>query len=494
MTPFSLASHRALKHQFVLALTCAFSMACTAIPSADIADEDFQAELKQSANRASAPLRLAIAPATVSVNGLGREGFDKASAVNTSIIEQQVLEKLSQAKLVQSQRILPRSSDSNVDTLFWESQDDVLFELDITSLETSFDSHNALWIPNMLIWGYSMVPAWFIPTDRYKLELQGRFQIRLLDRKEPLFTESVTVSTVGTFDEIDRGWRWFGLGAIVGSSLNNKGNWERITAKLFPSAASLLAQQISCRLSPALRKLVRDPNYETQSQRSLAVVVGLGEYQDSKIGAAQKAHRVGAKDYSRVLKAKYGDRYVKTLIDGEATLSRFEAVMKEQLSLARESDNVTVYFAGLTSKSDLLFYDANKQGQGRLPLTALSDLLKTVNANSKTVLLDVGFPDLKIGENELFKPLTQQSINVFTAQRTGRDWIVPAGYRRGLFTHYLISAIMPKGDIKKYKVWTLRELVSFVTLRVESASGFDKSTKQSPKAIFSSVEEIKKGR
>ena len=493
MTPFSLASQRALKHHFILMTACVFTLGCTAIPSADIADEDFQAELKQSANRNSAPLRLAIAPATVSVNGLGREGFDKASAVNTSIIEQQVLEKISQAKLVQSQRILRRSTDSNVDTLFWESQDDVLFELDITSLETSFDSHNALWIPNMLIWGYSMVPAWFIPTDRYKLELQGRFQIRLLDQEEALFSETVAVSTVGTFDEIDRGWRWFGLGAIVGSSLNNKGNWERITAKLFPSAASLLAQQISCRLSPALRKLARDPNYERESRRSLGLVVGLGEYQDSKVGTAQKAHRVGAKDYSKALKAKYGDRYVKTLIDGEATLSRFEAALKEQLSLARESDSVTVYFAGLTSKKDLLFYDANNQGQGRLSLTALSELLKKVKANSKTVLLDVGFPDLKIDESELFKPLTRQSVNVFTAQQTGRDWIVPAGYQRGLFTHYLISAILPRGDLSKYRTWSLRGLVSYVTLRVESASGFDKSTKQRPRAIFSSVEEIKKG-
>ncbi|MDF1664129.1 MAG: hypothetical protein P1V97_20340 [Planctomycetota bacterium] len=466
---------------FCLIALSSLLLGCSAIPSAEISDKDF--EIQRSRQSAPLPIKLAIAPVKISVTGQGMEGFDKAGAIKTSLLERQLDEKIQQAKIVTSQSLLSSKDDTSLDQLFWESGADLILEIEITGLETRFDSHNGFWIPNMLIWGYSMVPAWFIPTDRYELELQGTYKVRLIDNPQALVEESVTVSTIGTFDELDKGWRWFGLGAVVGSSLNNKGNWERITGKLFPSAASLLAQKISCRVEESLKSATSDKNYANDARRSLAIVVGIGEYQQSEKWPAKQALSAGAKALAKSLSLKFGPRYVKSIFDGEATLERIDTLLKEHFSRAREGDDVYLYFAGRTSGQSLIFHNAGERGGGRLSMAALAKRIKDFPGRKK-VLLDVGFPDVEISSRLFFNPLLRQSISVFAGQRTGQYLTVPSGYGRGLFTHHLIAAVDGKGDLNKDNYVSLKEMVSYVTLRVESASGFNKSTKQSPSAFL----------
>lgn len=464
----------------LLALTM-LTIGCSAIPSAEISDREFEAQ--RSLKQGELPISLAIGPTRISVTGLGVEGFDKAAAVQTNLIEGQLLEKLQMAKIVRSQSLLPARDDVDVEQLFWESRKDLLLELEITNLETRFDSHNGFWIPNMLIWGYSMVPAWFIPTDRYELELQAKYKVRFIDRSKAAIEETVTVSTIGTFDELDKGWRWFGLGAVVGSSLNNKSNWERITAKLFPSAASLLAQKVSYRLRDSLKKISSAKNYRKTARRSLALVVGIGEYQQSRKWPIKRSYGNGARDLAKSLKKRFGERYVKAIFDGDATLERFDKLLKEHCGQSRPGDDVYLYFAGRSTGQSLLFHGAGERGGGRLSVAALATRLSQCPGNVN-VLLETGFPDIEIPTKLLFSPFSRRSINVFVAQNTGREWTAPAGYNRGLFTHHLIAAIDGKGDLNNDNYLSLKEIVSYVSLRVESASGFNKTTKQSPAAFL----------
>ncbi|MGZ2962278.1 hypothetical protein AAEQ96_05805, partial [Pseudomonas aeruginosa] len=64
-------------------------------------------------------------------------------------------------------RVRATAADAPADA--WAQHDDLLATVTVEDLETRYEGHNALWIPNMLNWLFWIVPSWFVPVEEYTL-------------------------------------------------------------------------------------------------------------------------------------------------------------------------------------------------------------------------------------------------------------------------------------------------------------------------------------
>jgi len=456
----------------LLLLAGALLSGCNMIPTAEIRDRDY----RNIIGRSDKPMdnTMAVAPLLSVVKGRGQEGFEKASVVKRAGLEARLLSSLQQGRLLRKVIGLKQVDGKTLDGQAWSEGADLMLEVSVSELETKFERHNLLWIPNMLLWVNFLAPAWWIPTDVYRLELKADVRVRLIDQPTPLYQSSVTATAEGTFDEFDRGWRWFGLAAVLGEYFNSKSSWERISTKLYPAASSMLAQKVAVLLDRELRPIVEGKKFRSLSSRTMTLVAGVGSYDKNALPANPRA-AASAKHFAGALAKTLGARYVKALGGAEATKARFLSSLRSHFQHLRANDRAYLYLAADSRAGAIMFYDAGQKGSpaGLLSIKELAAELGKLRGRV-TLFLEADFKDLKLTASQLLQPLTKRGISVLCAVAPGKKIPPPADLDIGLFTFHLVRALGGRADANADKNLRVEEIAAYLLSRVRADSALSK--------------------
>jgi len=463
---------------------CAIASGCSSIPKADILTAPFTTAL--SKRHSTLPLRAVIAPVSIKIEDAGRKGYSRREVATARDIQRALKRSIGKLSVFQSVAEISIAEKLSLDDLAWRQGSDLIIETELVGMQARFVGHSGWWIPNIVNWAYFLAPSWWVATDDYELVLTARIRLRLVDQTEPILATNVSANVTGRFNEFDRGWRWFGLGIILGESFNNRENWQRIARRLFPAGASSLAQVAAVELGPQLEKIVGSDLFERRARRTLGLCVGIDQYATKQEFQPDPASGAAASAFANSLERFSGQRQTKKLSNANATLSLLRRAIDQHLRRARARDDVYIFFSlrsvVTNGEAYLLLYDADDATQSRLSIPRLAELLSGV-AGSVTVLFETDFQGAERSSVlGLFTPLTGRGINVICAGTPGVKLPPTEVYPFGLFTRHLIRGFGGRADLNSDKRVTFKELAASVPDAVESEAGLYNNSSQRPLA------------
>lgn len=232
------------------------------------------------------------------------------------------------------------------------------------------------------------------------------------------------------------------------------------------------------------------------ARRTLAVVVGISEYQDEGIKDLSYAHR-DAELFVEFLQSPSGgelrDSEIRLLTNGRATLARIQSALEWLLKKARQGDQAIIYFAGHgdvetrneEEKGYLLAYDTpyNNYRLNALALDYLNEHIVsglTRKGAKAIVITDACHSGRLAGEQargreatalELARQFASEvkimSCQPYELSQEGGSW----GGGRGVFSYYLIVGLKGLADKDRNREVDLYELEDFLQDSVRRQTG-----------------------
>lgn len=240
------------------------------------------------------------------------------------------------------------------------------------------------------------------------------------------------------------------------------------------------------------------------SSQRWAVVIGVSDYQDSRVPALRYASKDAESFYDWIVSpdgGRYSPQRVKLLVDDDATNNNIKQALYKWLGQAIEEDQVTIFFAGHGSPNSpdtpenlfLLPYDVNYESieSSGFPMWDIETALhRFIKAKKVTVIADachsggIGKPydvvsrsnrALQINRiNSGLQDLSKigDGVAVISASgdgelsREGEEW----GGGHGVFTHFLLEGLEGDADYNSDKDVTLGELIPYLSEKVRRAT------------------------
>jgi len=226
-----------------------------------------------------------------------------------------------------------------------------------------------------------------------------------------------------------------------------------------------------------------------------ALVVGISEYQNPKIGKLNRSH-IDAKDFAEFLKTQdkvFRNLHVTLLTNNEATRQAIETHLKYKLKKALKDDTIIVFLSGHgapdpSSPKDFYFvtYDADPEflGASSVKMSGL-EFARHYDAQRVLVIADAchagGFSFLTQGAQtksaapamELFLREIGESSGIATilSSKPGESsWDIDR-FRNSVFTHYLLEGLKGKADRDRNGVVTLEEAYQYAYKRTKTETG-----------------------
>lgn len=485
-----------LKRLALIAALLAPAAACSSIPDADIRVPDIKA-LTVEGLQSTKPIAgtIAVAPVKVEIPTSGSEDYNPAAIADPELFQERIVHWLNKSGLTNTAVALVVDKNSSVDQQAWDAGADFIIEATITDIKPSFQGHHWSWVPNIVNWLFWMVPAWYVASEEYALDIETKLSVRFIDAEESVYSnggQRLKETARGRFDEFDRGWRLFGFAMLLSPVLNNDGNWSEVASKLYPAAASRAAQRVVENLDLEFRVLADKNSYQLNARRTFAMVIGLGKYKDRENFTGDPKLALGATKLAEVLTNRYAERTVRSYIDETATESKILEGFAQLEARARPEDEVLIYIATrcrplVVGEGEaegesvrLLLYDAEPQTiRGIISAKKLGELAGKIKGKVsvfvETDLSDTRFKRKKV--RELFDDLTKSGASLLIAAQPGES-LAEVEYPYGLFGYHLISAFeraekenYPRADINRDRLLTLEEIAGYVGTRVRSDAG-----------------------
>jgi hypothetical protein len=382
------------------------------------------------------------------------------------------------------ERVQPVGSDALGDA--WREHADFVATVAMTNLRTSYEGHRVgLWILNMANWLFWIVPSWFVATEEYSLTFDATLTLvsaesgAVIERR-PIVRDGKPIRAFGQFDELDRGWQFFGW---IAPSFDDK-VWLGIASRLFPAAESDLAGAATRTIDEVLRRRAESNQLAVVRRKTLGLTLGVSRYQDPVAlpplpFAADDARSVHDALAARGIPAQH----LVVLADSAATVSAVRTAFAEGLARARAGDATLVSFAGYGARDQdgapfLLLSEATAAGaEGRLGFAELARLLAAVKGE-KLLVLDCGLgggsrsmgiqaaaptaDDLAVFAND-------PSLAVILAGGPADPALAPEHLASGLFTYHLVGALRGAGEDHEGRI-SASELFNYVRPRVVAES------------------------
>lgn len=371
---------------------------CSNIPQAADATQDPEVRALAAADGPKLG-RLAVAP--IATFGLAVDEAAKlwrpseSPAIDLEKVRADIVKTLVAAKGFDT--VHPTSADAFGDA--WRERDDFVATIEIQNLRTTYEGHRVgLWIVNIANWLFWIVPSWFVATEEYSLAFDATVTLHSAESgahidTRPILRQKQPVRVSGQFDELDRGWQFFGF---IGPSFD-KEVWLGIATKLFPAAQTELAAATARTIDEMLRSRHDSKQLADARRKTLALTLGVSRYQDPVQlppldFAAEDARAVR----DAVARRGVVTEHLTTLVDSQATVANVKKAFADELSRAREGDTTLVYFAGYGSRGQdgsplLLLSEATAAGvEGRITFADLAALLRAVKGQ-KLLVVDAGF-------------------------------------------------------------------------------------------------------
>jgi len=240
------------------------------------------------------------------------------------------------------------------------------------------------------------------------------------------------------------------------------------------------------------------------SSQRWAVVIGVSDYQDSRVPALRYASKDAESFYDWLVSpdgGRYSPQRVKLLVDDDATNNNIKQALYKWLGQAIEEDQVTIFFAGHGSPNSpdtpenlfLLPYDVNYESieSSGFPMWDIETALhRFIKAKKVTVIADachsggIGKPydvvsrsnrALQINRiNSGLQDLSKigDGVAVISASgdgefsRESEEW----GGGHGVFTYFLLEGLEGDADYNADKDVTLGELIPYLSEKVRRAT------------------------
>ncbi len=365
----------------------------------------------------------------------------------------------------------------------WRERDDYVATIEIQNLRTTYEGHRVgLWVLNIANWLFWIVPSWFVATEQYSLAFDATVTLQsaesgaVVDRR-PILRDKQPIKVAGDFDELDRGWQFFGF---IGPSFD-RDVWLGIATKLFPAAQTQLAAAAAVTVDEILRGHSDVKQLAMCRRKVLGLTVGVSRYQDPVPlppldFAADDAKAVR----DALVKRGIAPEHLTTLVDSQATVASVKKAFADELSRAREGDATLVYFAGYGTRSQdgapvLLLSEATAAGaEGRLSFAELATLLQAVKGQ-KLLVLDAGFGgrSRSVGvkgarptADDLSVFAADPSLTVLLAGGASDPALAPEHLSSGLFTYHLVNGLRGQADEDRDGRLTAPELYNYARPRV----------------------------
>ena len=430
------------------------------------------------------PLRYKVAVAPVTTAGAKAPASEEntfSAEVDVQRLQEEIVNALRDMPVFSSVEVLAQRDLNPKDPLTAASEKgaDILFSADVKKCTVSLLGTNSRHTTAFIVWFFSPLVSWWVADETYAADLAVDVSLTATENGNQIWAKSITSNVKCDLDDFQRGVKILRFWPTPGTL--SERNWRNAMQTLAPH----LEQKFQLDLISSISSEVPQPSL---SKRNFAIVVGVDKYSDSSLPAPKYASS-DADALAQILSKKESGYFkVSLLKDSDATAERIE---KEIAAVANEEYdevvNILFYFAGLgatklspdgTSTQYLLTCEVAQPlaGEGGTPTSALlslerlSELLSTVNAKSRIVILDAGFflPEGRslgvISQTKEGAPsysskmLSTENLSFISACQANETAVEIESLSHGLFSKHLIDGISGEADVNGDGKVTAEEL------------------------------------
>lgn len=343
-----------------------------------------------------------------------------------------------------------------------EALADLLLEPSLRTCMVKYTGVNRWFIPAFFVNGTVWIPQWWMADEDYEGRVEVDFRWRSVHTGRELGRGTVAGRCSGAFDEPAKGWSVWGVLCNWPGAIGARQR-RKIAEKLLPGACEDVAVAIARHCREELPEVLARPASQEALAKTMALVVGIANYQDRNIPRAEGAVRDAdaLAGYLRDAWDTVDDNLI-VLKEFQATRDAIEKALGAMARRSRPPDRVFVYFAGCAAGDGaapttwLLPQDADA---GNLSRTALSvsditRLWSAMSAGRVYVVLDCAFGGsggrTYAGGGETtpgadpFEGLVSRlpgAAVVLAASRPGEPALEIPREGHGLMTHYLLTGL-----------------------------------------------------
>ena len=246
------------------------------------------------------------------------------------------------------------------------------------------------------------------------------------------------------------------------------------------------------KIEPIFEKLAesQDAVILPKTSKYYAVVIGIGKYKDDRIPKLKYTTVDAESIYDILTDPQYGNfpkSQVKLLIDEQATYNSIKSAIGTWLKQnARKDDTVIIFFAGHGAPEDKktywVTYNANIDDLYGTALSndEIADMLDRVEANKVIAFLDscysaatVHRTDKKRGiviVKDPFQKFKGKGRVIITSSDGKEESLETDRFGHGVFTYYLMKALVGEADDNKDGFVELDEVWDYVKYRVSETA------------------------
>ena len=383
----------------------------------------------------------------------------------------------------------------------WDRRDDLVLQVDVRRADVTYEGTNGWFYPNLFVWFYAWVPAWWIADEVYAGNLEVEVRLASVHSGKVVWRREFPVTVRQDFDDFDRGWGLFAT--VLPGSLDAE-DWRGVAELLLPHVVHELKVGLFESARTELPGVTAAPAFGRDMAKTLYLGVGI---------TAQKSYAVqnvawaehDARALGEALRAGLGlpARNLRLLTDAQATKANIlQAVREFLVARARPDDTLVCYVGGrgvtLPDGRPAIvpyFFEPRTAAADALPLAELLAALDGA-AGRLVLVLDVGWAGDVAGRGvRHVADLEHGEADAAAFERCGgerRLALCAAGPRDGayelddrqhsLVVHYLLEGLRGAADADNDRVVTAAEALAFAAGEAARQAGLE-GRPQTPRVL-----------
>lgn len=256
---------------------------------------------------------------------------------------------------------------------------------------------------------------------------------------------------------------------------------------------------LSLCLSLFISSLLFGQDFSSLNPNHYAVVIGVGEFQDSKIPNADYADR-DAQAFTNFLLSENGGNLpkenIRLLVNEKATVAAIYTSLDWLISESEKGDQVYIYYSGYGDidgafeRQYIYAFDTPSQNLRVSALAAqdLNDLVSTLSTRNEAevfLIMDIdGVNQSSINNSVSLEDIKSRNSNefrLFAAERNHKAYAsADLGGGHGLFTYFLIRGLLGAADTDQDMAISLYELKIYVQEKVSKYAKTELNVYQNP--------------
>lgn len=489
----------AFLHSSAIALVAALAAGCSTV-TAPVYDTDPRVEQLRAAP--AAPIDLAVTvglpslPAAAPADAARHAAPLDARALRDAVVGVLTAERAFRA-------VTPSDAAEPAAQLQegWDRGDDLVLQLDVRRADVTYEGINGWFYPNLLVWFYAWVPAWWIADETYAGNLEVETRLVSVHSGKTVWRREFPVTVRQDLDDFDRGW---GLFATVFPGSLDAEDWRGVAELLLPHVVHELKVGLFESARKELPGVAATPAFGRDMAKTLYLGIGV---------TAQKSYAVqnvawaehDARALGDALRAGLGlpERNVRLLADAQATKDNILKAIDEFLVARARPDDTLVCHVGARGVTLAdgrpaivpYFFEPRTAAADALPL---ADLLAALDraAGRHVLVLDVGWAGDVAGRGvRHVAEVEHGEAGAEALDRCGSERrlvLCAAGPRDGayelderqhsLVTHYLLEGLRGAADADNDRVVTAAEALAFAAGEAARQAGLE-GRAQTPRVL-----------